>query len=67
MVDFEIVIRAANAIMNGCGESGKCRGGEEVLVALIFCFSCRIVWLVVVAVVVVFLPIQTFCAKSSLC
>lgn len=26
MVDFEIVIRAANAIMNGCGESGKCRG-----------------------------------------
>lgn len=36
MVDFEIVIRAANAIMNGCGESGKCRGGEEELVALIF-------------------------------
>lgn len=38
MVDFEIVIRAANAIMNGCGESGKCRGGEEALVALIFLF-----------------------------
>lgn len=38
MVDFEIVIRAANAIMNGCGESGKCRGGEEELVALIFLF-----------------------------
>lgn len=66
MVDFEIVIRAANAIMNGCGESGKCRGDEEALMALIFCFSCRIVWLVVV-VVAVFLPIQTFCAKSSLC